>query len=164
MERVEIGKIVAIHGLKGYIKVLPWTDDADIFTKVKQLELENGESYKINDMKLIKNCVALKLKGIDTPERALELKNQMLYIKRTQLPKLPEGSYYIRDLIGLRVVLENGDELGAIEEVLQTGSNDVYLVRTKEGKQLCIPVIKDVILSISLADALVVIRPLDGLL
>lgn len=160
---IEIGQVAKPQGLKGFIKINPFTDDMQKFKNYKRVFIKNTE-YKIEDLKYNKNQVIIKLKGIDTVEEAEKLRNLYLYIDKSDLAELPEDSYYIVDLIGLEVFNEENNELlGKIEDVFPTGSNDVYVVRSEIGKQILLPAIKDVIKDVNIKDKKMIVKLLKGL-
>src|SRR5690606_18859891 len=101
----------------------------------------------------------LKFQGYDTPEAAAELRNNLVYVRADSLPPLPEGEYYHHQLVGLRVVAEDGQELGVLTEVLETGANDVYVVTDENGKEVLLPAIREVILGVDLAAKTMRVRP-----
>jgi len=160
---IEIGQVAKPQGLKGFIKINPFTDDMQKFKNYKRVFIKNTE-YKIEDLKYNKNQVIIKLKGIDTVEEAEKLRNLYLYIDKSDLAELPEDSYYIVDLIGLEVFNEENNELlRKIEDVFPTGSNDVYVVRSEIGKQILLPAIKDVIKDVNIKDKKMIVKLLKGL-
>ena len=105
----------------------------------------------------------MRLKEIDTMESAEKLKMRDIYVKRDEIPPLPEGRYYISDIIGLSVKSDSGEELGEVSDVFSTGSNDVYSVK-KDGKELLIPVIDEVVKKIDLDNKEIIITPIKGLI
>lgn len=157
------GKIVNTHGLRGEVKALAYVDSPDFFDAVKTLYTDNGRTLKLKNWRVSKGAVLLKFTGVDTVEAAEELKNQEISVKREDLPPLPEGRFYIADILGMEVITDAGRNLGKVVDVFKTGSNDVYTVRGDEGEFL-IPVIDEVILSTSLAEKRIIIKPLKGLL
>ena len=160
---LEIGQVAKPQGLKGFIKINPFTDNMQKFENYKRVFIKNIE-YKIEDLKYNKNQVIIKLKGIDSVEEAEKLRNLYLYIDKSDLAELPEDSYYIVDLIGLEVFNEENNELlGKIEDVFPTGSNDVYVVRSEIGKQILLPAIKDVIKDVNIKDKKMIVKLLKGL-
>ena len=160
---LEIGQIVNTHGLRGDVKVMPWCDDPEIFHELAYV-LIDGEEYEIQKSSLHKNAVLLKLKGIDHINDAENYRNKVLTIPREELGKLPEGTYYICDLLGCSVETVNGRNLGKICDIIKTGSNDVYVVEDITKKQVLIPVIDEVIKSVSIDEKRIVIEPLKGLI
>ncbi len=160
---LEIGQIVNTHGLRGDVKVMPWCDDPEIFHELAYV-LIDGEEYEIQKSSLHKNAVLLKLKGIDHINDAENYRNKVLTIPREELGELPEGTYYICDLLGCSVETVDGRLLGKICDIIKTGSNDVYVVEDITKKQVLIPVIDEVIKSVSIDEKRIVIEPLKGLI
>ena len=160
---LEIGQIVNTHGLRGDVKVMPWCDDPEIFHELAYV-LIDGEEFEIQKSSLHKNAVLLKLKGIDHINDAENYRNKVLTIPREELGELPEGTYYICDLLGCSVETVNGRNLGKICDIIKTGSNDVYVVEDITKKQVLIPVIDEVIKSVSIDEKRIVIEPLKGLI
>ena len=162
----EIGQIVNTSGLKGVIKVKPFTDDITKFNNLKTIyiDLKNGlKSFEIEKVYFNKNMVFLKLKGIDTVEQAENYRNYYLKIERRE-ETLKENSYYIVDIEGCKVYTDDEKFLGKVSEVFSTGSNDVYVVKSDDGKQILLPAIKDVIISVDIENKKMVVRPMEGLL
>lgn len=160
---LEIGQIVNTHGLRGDVKVMPWCDDPEIFHELAYV-LIDGEEFEIQKSSLHKNAVLLKLKGIDHINDAELYRNKVLKIPREELGELPEGTYYICDLLGCSVETVDGRNLGNICDIIKTGSNDVYVVEDITKKQVLIPVIDEVIKSVSIDEKRIVIEPLKGLI
>lgn len=160
---LEIGQIVNTRGLKGEVKIMPWCDDPSVFEELDFILIDNRE-YGIEYVKYHKNFVILKLDGIDSIDEAEKYKNKTMFVYRDMLGELPEGTYYICDLLGCCVKTVNGEILGEIDDVIKTGSNDVYSVRNDGGKQVLIPVIDDVIREINIDEKYVIIELLKGLI
>lgn len=137
-ERLKIGQIVNTVGLKGFVRVVPYTDDNKRFELLKSVYLVDKKHYKkydIEEVKYQKNLVLLKFKNVNTIEQAEELRNLDIEIDRKDAVKLPENSYFIVDLIGLEVYnIENKELLGKIEDVFSTKSNDVYVIKNEMRK------------------------------
>ena len=160
---LETGKIVSIHGLKGEVKIQPWCDSPEYLCTFKCLYSKSGDRvYEIERIRPQGNMIIAKLKGIDTPEQAQALRGRILYIDRDDAD-LPEGSYFVADLIGLEVRDESGRSYGVISDVLHTGANDVYEIKSNDGKLYYIPAIPSVILSTDIQDGIMVIYPMEGL-
>ena len=162
----EIGQIVNTSGLKGVIKVKPFTDDITKFNTLKTIYIEikkELKSFEIEKVYFNKNMVFLKLKGIDTVEQAENYRNYYLKIERKE-DKLEENSYYIVDIEGCEVYTEEQIYLGKISEVFSTGSNDVYVVIAEDGKQILLPAIKDVIKQVDIKNKKIIVHLLEGLL
>lgn len=156
------GKIVNTHGLRGEVKALCYTDGPDFFDAVKTLHLSSGQTVELCGWRPNKGAVLLKMRGVDTVEEAEKLVGMEISVARGDLPPLPEGRYYIADILGMNVITDEGRELGKVVDVFKTGSNDVYTVRG--DKEYLIPVIDEVILSTNVAGRLLTIKPLKGLL
>ena len=160
---LEIGKIVTTHGVVGEVKVYPWCDTPDFLTGFSTLYFHKGKDpVLVQQARVHKNMVLLKLQGTDTLEAAQALRNQILYADRADMP-LEEGEYFIQDLIGLTVVdADTGEEYGVLSQVSPTGANDVYHVRTPQ-REVLIPAIAQVIVETAVEDGVMRIRPLKGL-
>lgn len=166
-EYLEVGQIVNTNGLKGLLKINPFTDDITRFERLKTILVEHKKElleFEIESVRYQKKQVLLKLKGIDTIEEAEKYREDYLKINRNKEEKLPEDTYYIVDLIGLDVYTENGELLGKLDDVFSTGSNDVYVVKNSEGKQILLPAISDVIKNIDLEQKKIVVNLIEGLL
>lgn len=166
-EYFEIGQIVNTNGLKGVIKVKPFTDDVKEFETFENIYVQKKQElvpFKIEQVRYNKNMVLLKLEGIDDINEAEKLKNLYLKVNRNTMPKLPENSYYIVDLLECDVETVDGKFLGKMDDVFSTGSNDVYVVKTEEGKEILLPAIKDVIKNIDIPNKKVVVKLMEGLI
>ena len=164
---MEIGQIVNTYGIKGYLKIVPYTDDITRFEKLESIYIEVKKELKnfiIEDVKYSKNLVLLKLKGIDDINSAEVYKNCYIKIPRSQAVKLPENSYFIVDLIGLNVYTDNDEELGNIIDVFSTGANDIYVVKNELGKQVLLPAISDVIKKVDIQNKKMIVHLIDGLI
>lgn len=162
-----VGVIATTHGLKGEVKIFPTTDDINRFKKLKEVMVGTEKEttiLEISHVKFFKNLVILGFKEINTIEDAMKLKGKELYVTRENAVKLEEGEYFISDLIGLKAVTEKGQELGELADILQTGANDVYIIKTPEGKDILLPAIKECILGIDLENKMITVHVLEGLL
>lgn len=168
IQYLEVGKIVNTHGVRGEIKVVPLTDDPKRFNKLKSAFIadevtENMQKYSFESVKYQKNFVILKLKNIDNANEAEKFRNKFIIINREDAVKLPEGSYFVCDLINSEVFDENNNRLGVLVDVLQTGSNDVYVVRDEKKKEILIPALKSVVKEISITDKKIIVELPQGL-
>ena len=166
MEYIEIGQIVNTNGLKGVVKVNPFTDDISKFEDLKYvyIQLKNElKKVKIEQVRYNKNQVLLKLEGIDYIEEAEKYRNFYLKTEKESQEDLGEDTYYIVDLIGLDVYSDKNEYLGKIEDVFPTGSNDVYVVKDNLGKQILIPAIADVVKEVDLKNKKMIINLIPGL-
>lgn len=161
---IKVGKIVNTHGVKGYIKCIPLTDDLERFEELEYVYTEKDNIKRtIDDVWYQKGLVCLKLKDIDDMDKAESFKDTYISIVEDQLRVLPENSYYLFDLEGMDVYSNNGDYIGKISEVYQTGANDVYEVKNNINSYL-IPAIKDVVKSVNVQDKKMIINVIEGLL
>ena len=164
---LEIGQIVNTFGIKGEVKVKPFTDDIKRFDKLKKINIEQKNSkkeYEIENIKYHKDMVILKLKGIDQIEQAELRRNSYLKIDRNEEEPLEENTYYIVDLLGLSVYTEEGILLGILDDIYNTGSNDIYVVKDSLGKQTLLPAIQDVIKEIDIENQKIIVHVMKGLL
>lgn len=163
----EIGQIVNTFGIKGQVKVMPYTDDIKRFDELKQIYIDKKNQlqlFQIEQVSYHKDMVILKLKGIDTIEEAEKYRNCYLKIDRKDAKKLPEGTYYIADLLGLEVYTNDGKELGKLVDIYNSGSCDIYVVKDDNGKQILLPNIPDLKKEIDLVNEKIVVYPIKGLL
>lgn len=166
-QMLEVGKIVNTHGLKGEMKIVPWTDTPDIYEDLKFVYCEMSskiEKLEIRSVKYQKENLIVKFKNINFVDEAEKYKGTVLYAMRDDLGELEEGVYYIQDLIGLDVVTDDGSTLGVLSDVLSLPANDVYVVKMPNGKECLLPVIDEVILDIDLEKKVVTVHVLEGLL
>ena len=167
MEYIEIGQIINTNGLKGVVKVNPFTDDISKFEDLKYvyIQLKNElKKVKIEQVRYNKNQVLLKLEGIDSIEEAEKYRNFYLKTEKESQEDLGEDTYYIVDLIGIDVYSDKNEYLGKIEDVFPTGSNDVYVVKDNLGKQILIPAIADVVKEVDLKNKKMIINLIPGLI
>lgn len=148
---IAVGRLRRPHGVRGEIMMEVLTDFPERLRSGKRVFVgEEHQPMTIARVRPHQNILLVSFRGIDTPEAVAAFRNQYVYVHKSDLPKLPEGEYYHHELLGLSLVDESGRPLGVLEEILETGANDVYLARTPEGKELLIPAIPDVILDINL--------------
>lgn len=163
---LELGQIVNTYGIKGFLKVVPYTDDVTRFEKLDEIYIEvrnDLQEHKIEEVKYAKNLVLLKLKGIDDISQAEKFKNCYIKIDRKDAVELPEDTYFIVDLIGVEVYTDEGNNLGNIVDVFKTGANDVYVVKDELGKQTLLPAIGDVIKSVDIQNKKMIVHIIAGL-
>jgi 16S rRNA processing protein RimM len=164
MDYIKVGKIVNTHGIKGYVKCIPMTDDLERFRDLKYVYTEKDDTKRtIDDVWNQKGMVYLKLKGIDDMGTAEKFKDTYISILKDQLRQLPEDSYYLFDLEGMDVYSSEGDHMGKISQIYQTAANDVYEVKDKK-RTFLIPAIKDVVKSVNIQEKKMVIDVIEGLL
>ena len=164
-QRFQVGVITSTHGVRGEVKVFPTTDDPARFKKLKQVILDTGKEdmeLEITGVKFFKNMVILKFKGIDDMDTANKYRQKSLYVTRENAVKLERNEYFIADLIGLAVSSEEGEDLGFINDVLQTGANDVYVIKKTGEEDLLLPAIKDCVKEVDIEGGKMVVHVLPG--
>lgn len=163
----EIGKITGTHGIRGTMRVFPTTEDPSRFERLKEIIVEirgKRETFHIQKVAFHKQFVLLTVKEITDINVAELYKNGRILIPDAMAIPLGEDEYYKRDLYGLKVVTEEGEELGEITEIFPTGSNDVYVVKKDgKGKELLLPAIKDCIKNVDLENGVMTVKLLEGL-
>ncbi len=164
MDKLEVGKIVNTHGLKGEVKVVAWTDYPEDFEALERVFTADGREFNIKGIKYQKSNIILKLDEINDINDAEKLKGKVLLADRESLGELADGVYYVADLIGLLVVTDEGESLGEISDVLRTGANDVYEVKREGKKPLLLPVIDSVVLDVDIDAKRVTVHLIEGLL
>jgi len=157
-----VGEIVNTHGVKGELKVIPLVDNPDDLYDYKYFFIDE-KKYEAESIRFHKNFALIKLNGIDDINIAERIKGKFLELPREDLKPLPEGMYYICDLMGIEVFDETLGKLGTINEVFNTGSNDVYVVDYMD-KPLCIPVIDGVVKDVDLDNQKMTVLLPKGLL
>lgn len=162
-----VGVITSTHGVRGEVKVFPTTDDSSRFKKLKTVILDTGSEHmelEVESVKFFKKMVILKFKGYDTVEAIEKYKGKDLLVSRENAVKLKENENFIADLIGLSVITDEGEKLGILKDIMQTGANDVYVVDNQKGKEILLPSIKECILDVDLDKGEILVHVLDGLL
>lgn len=161
-EFLEAGKIVSTHGIRGEVKIMPYTDSPELLCEFDRLFYgRNKDELVIERSRPAKNMVIAKIEGVNTVEEAEKLRNTMLYMHRDDL-ELDENTFFIQDLIGMEVRDADTDFVyGKVTDVLQNGANDVYVI--KGNREYLVPAIPDVIISTDIDGELMTIRPLEGL-
>lgn len=164
---LQVGVISSTHGIRGEVKVYPTTDDTGRFKKLKEVfaETKHGNvPLAIEQVKYFKNMVILKFRGINNINDVEKYKGCPLLVSRENAVKLAPGEYFLCDLVGLSVYEDTGEELGKLTEIIRTGANDVYVVKTKNEKEVLIPNIKECIIEVSLEKNTMTVHLLEGLL
>lgn len=158
---VTLGKVGAVYGIKGWLKIHSFTDDQEAILDYFPWSLKLGnkiQSVDITDWRKHNNGLVVKVAGIDDRDAAQKLVGSEIFVSEDALSDLPEGEFYWRDLIGMAVVTDKGYDLGHVSDIMETGANDVLVVKAnlKDGfgkKERLIPYLMDqVILSISAED------------
>lgn len=164
---LKVGVITTTHGVRGEVKVYPTTDEPERFLKLDYVLLDTGRELRkleIKNVKFFKNLVILKFKGVDNINDIEKYKGRDLWIPREEGQELEEDEYYIADLLGMSVVLENGQEFGTLKDVMETGANDVYIIDSAEHGEVLLPAIKECILDVDLEKNVMTIHLMKGLI
>jgi len=171
---IQVGIIINTHGLKGEVKVSPLTDNQNRFTKLKKVFVEstnsveadiinNSRELNIENVKFFKDKTILKFREINDVDQAFMLKNYFLVIDMEDAVKLPPDTFFIFELIGCNVYDENQKSLGKIVDIIHTGSNDVYVVRDVNNKELLIPARKKIVKSVEINEKKIIVQLPEGL-
>ena len=159
---VALGFLRRTHGIYGEIIMDVLTDFPERMRAGRLVYVgENHEEHKLATVRQANKTLLVSIRGYSTPEEAARFRNSYVYARVDELPELPEGEYYHHQLIGLAVIHENGTPLGKLMEVLETGANDVYVVRDDKGSEQLFPAIADVVLSVDLERQEMRVRPQD---
>ncbi|MCR5001041.1 MAG: ribosome maturation factor RimM [Lachnospiraceae bacterium] len=164
---LKVGILTSTHGVHGEMKVFPTTDDVRRFKKLKEVVLEKGSEYlplEIEGVKFFKQFVIIKFKGYDSINDIEKYKGMSIYVTRENAVPLKKDEYFMADLIGLEVEDESGEVLGELTDVMQTGANDVYVIRLKDGEELLLPAIKQCILLVDMDRRIMKVHVLEGLM
>ena len=171
MENMEqflrVGVISSTHGIRGEVKVYPTTDDLERFLDLDEVILDTGREHKILEIegvKFFKNQVILKFKGYDNINDIEKYLKKDLLVDREHAVELGENENFIADLIDMEVVTDEGKVLGTLTDVIETGANDVYAVKTPEGKEILLPAIRDCILDVNVDEKRMTVHVMEGLL
>ena len=171
MENMEqflrVGVISSTHGIRGEVKVYPTTDDPERFLDLDEVILDTGREHKsleIEGVKFFKNQVILKFKGYDNINDIEKYLKKDLLVDREHAVELGENENFIADLIDMEVVTDEGKVLGTLTDVIETGANDVYAVKTPEGKEILLPAIRDCILDVNVDEKRMTVHVMEGLL
>lgn len=162
-----VGVIANTHGIRGEVKVYPTTDDINRFKKLKKCILDTGKEYidlNVESVKFFKNMVILKFKEYNNINDIECYKGKDILVSRDNAVKLEKGEYYIADILGAKVILEDGSEFGVLEDVMQTGANDVYVVKTLDNKEVLLPKIDECVKKLDIENKIVTVHIMKGLL
>lgn len=166
-DRLKVGVVTSVHGIKGEVKVFPTTDDSRRFKKLKQVYLDTGKellSLEIEGVKFFKQMVILKFKGYENHDDVMKFRQKELWIDRKDAVRLSKDEYFIADLIDMEVCDEEGKLIGTLKDVISTGANDVYAVETPEGREVLFPAIKQCVLDVDTAARKMTVHVMEGLL
>jgi 16S rRNA processing protein RimM len=165
-DMLRVGIVINTHGIRGEVKLYPTTDDVNRFHKGLVLYLDTKQGAKpvtVSSVKHFKNLVILKFEGIDSINDIEKYKGCDLYVSREDAIPLAEGEYYVCDLVDCEVVEEDGMRVGTLVDVMTTGANDVYIVKTDAGREILLPVIPDCIKAVDIAAKKVTVFLMPGL-
>ncbi|MDE6280890.1 MAG: ribosome maturation factor RimM [Oscillospiraceae bacterium] len=158
-EFLDCGQIVNTHGIHGEVRIVPWADSPEFLRRFSTLYAD-GIPIRVMSSRVHKGSVIAKLDGVDTVEQAMLLKGKTVQIRRTDA-KLPEGSFFLADIIGLPVVDESGQKLGVLREVLSPSVQQVYVVDGQ--REIMIPAVPEFILETNIADGYIKVRLIEGM-
>lgn len=165
---LRVGVITSTHGIRGEVKVYPTTDDVNRFKKLKHGYIDCGKELveiSVESCKFFKNMVILKFKGIDNINDVEKYRQKDILVSREHAIPLEEGEFFIADLIGLKIITDEDKEFGILEDVMETGANDVYIVKENTtGKEVLLPVIDQCILDIKPEEGYIRVHIMEGLL
>ena len=162
---LKVGVISSTHGIRGEVKVFPTTDSPQRFETLKNVILETGKQQiplEIAGIKYFKQFVIVKFKGIDNINDIEKYRGMELYVSREDAVELEDDEFYIADLIGMKVVTEDGD-LGVLKDIMETGANDVYIIDTDKYGEILLPAIHDCILDVDVEKNIMTVHLLEGL-
>ena len=156
---LECGKSVNTHGIRGEVKIQPWADSPEVLCGLPALYLD-GKPVAIRSARVHKGNVIALLDGVDDVDQAMLLKNKVVWLNRADL-KLPEGTFFLADLIGLRVIDEQDRELGTLAEILSPSRQQVYVVKGEQERM--IPAVPEFILETNVAEGYIRVRLIEGM-
>ncbi len=164
---LEVGKIINTHGINGEVKVIPLTDDPQRFYKLRWAFIDDSKSmkkYDIENVRISRNTVIIKFEEVNNKNDAEALKGLFIKIDRKYAVKLPKDTFFISDIIGCTVYDKTNDkELGILEDIIVTGSNDVYVVKSENRKDILVPALKSVVKKVTLKDKKIWVLLPEGL-
>ena len=164
---LKVGVITTTHGVRGEVKVYPTTDEPERFLDLDYVLLDTGRELRrldIKNVRFFKNLAILKFDGIDNINDIEKYKGRDLWIPREEAQELDEDEYYIADLLGMKVLLEDGSEFGTLRDVMETGANDVYIVDSVKHGEVLLPAIKECILDVDIKTNTMTVHLMKGLL
>lgn len=162
---LQVGVITTTHGVRGEVKVFPTTDDPARFKKLKNVVLDTGKELvdlEVAGVKFFKNMVIVKFKGIDNINDVEKYRKKSLYVTRENAVKLKKNEYFIADLIGLQAESDEGEDLGELSDVLQTGANDVYVLSKEGTDDILLPAIRECVKEVDLENGKIIVHLLPG--
>jgi len=165
-DRFQVGIITSPHGIAGEVKVFPTTDDIRRFQKLKHVILDTGREelhLEIAQVRFSKQMVILKFREFQNINEVERFRGKSLYVTRENAVNLEKDEYFIADMIGMNVVATNGEDLGILKDVMQTGANDVYIVEEPDGTELLLPAIHDCVRDVDMNRRVITVFLMPGL-
>lgn len=164
---LRVGVISNTHGVRGEVKVYPTTDDIKRFDYLEEAVIDTGKEYidvNVTSVKYFKNMVILKFEQFNNMDQVIPYKGMDLLVTRENAIPLEEGEHFIVDLVGCKVVTDDGEDFGELVDVLQTGANGVYVVKMNDGKEVLLPVIDECVLEKDVENKVIKVHIMKGLL
>ncbi len=167
ISELQVGIITQTHGIKGEVKVFPTTDDASRFKELKEVSMDTGRGrldMEIEGVKFFKQYAIVKFKGYDSINDVEKYKGAKLYVTRDNAVKLKKGEYFVADLVGMKIVTDEGEPFGTLKDVMATGANDVYVVEREGAPEALLPAIRECVKDIDMGQGVITVHIMDGLL
>ncbi len=161
-DRIKVGKITTAVGIKGEVKVYPYTDDPERFEELESV-YAGDDVMKIDKVRYQKNLVILKFNGVNDRNAAEALRDRFLTIDRSDLRELDEDEYFIFDLIGLEAVDQEGVHIGEVTDVIQNTAQDLYEIKMDDGRKYLVPAVYEIVTDIDIENGIMKINPIEGL-
>ncbi len=163
MEKILIGKITSAVGLKGEVKVYNYSDSTEIYENTPQIYVDD-ELMDVQSVRTQKNMVVLKLEGFSDRTAAEKARGRQLFVTEDDLPELPEGQFYVRDLIGMEVFSDEGQRLGPVTDVIQNTAQDIFEIEMEDGRKVLIPKVDSYVLKIDGESRRITVHLQEGIL
>lgn len=167
ISELQVGVITQTHGIKGEVKVFPTTDDPARFRNLKRVIMDTGKErleLEISGVKFFKQYVIVGFQGIDSINDVEKYKGARLYVTRDNAVRLRKDEYFVADLIGMKIVTEDGEPFGIMKDVMATGANDVYVVEREDASEILLPAIRECVRNIDMEQGVITVHIMDGLL
>ena len=164
---LQVGVITQPHGVRGEVKVFPTTDDPVRFKKLKKVILDTGKEkldLEVEHVKFFKQFVIVKFKEFDNINDIERYKRCPLLVTRENAAPREEDEYFVADMIGMKVITEDGTEFGTLSDVMETGANDVYVIDSKEHGEVLMPAIKECVLNVDMESGIITVHLMNGLI
>ena len=160
-EFLEAGKIVNTHGIRGDLRLMPWSDKPDFLADFKTVYID-GVAHQVESVRPHKRMALLKLQGVDDIESAIPYKNKLVYIARKDA-QLDAGQYFLQDTFGLTVLdADNGEEIGKVADVLELPAGNVFVIRATDGEHL-VPNVPEFVQKVDIAAGQILVRLIEGM-